>query len=410
MRLPFRRVLFWSHLLCGVTAGSVVLIMCVTGVALTYQRQMQYWADTRDYRAMPAPGAVRAPAAALIAAAQAVDPGATPTTIAYRADPALPVAVALGTRTFYLNPYTAVVYGEGRGQGMRQFFSTMTSWHRYLGRAGEGRATGRMFTGASNLLFLFIVLSGMYLWWPKALTWAQIRNVTWFRRGLRPKARDFNWHNTIGFWSAVPLAVVVASGVVISYPWASNMVYRVMGEEPPAPAAGRAGGPGAPGGAGGPGGSGREGAAREGGARVVGAGVDLEMVVSRAMEQTPGWTILTARVPTSHRAPVSLTIDRGDGGQPQARATASANPASGAIEQREDFSTQTPGRRLRSILRFAHTGEVLGLAGQTIAGVVSLGGAFLVYTGLALSVRRLVAWRIRQITSRTAAASQSTAA
>ena len=93
-------------------------------------------------------------------------------------------------------------------------------------------------------MFLFVVLSGMYLWWPKSLTWAQVRNVTWFRGGLRAKARDFNWHNTIGFWSALPLAVVVYSATVISYPWSNNLVYRVMGEEPPAPAAGRAGGPG----------------------------------------------------------------------------------------------------------------------------------------------------------------------
>ena len=34
----------------------------------------------------------------------------------------------------------------------------------------------------------------------------------------------------------------------------------------------------------------------------------------------------------------------------------------------EPFDRLSAGRRLRSILRFAHTGEVLGLAGQTIAG------------------------------------------
>ena len=52
-------------------------------------------------------------------------------------------------------------------------------------------------------------MSGFYLWLPKIWTWRQIRNVTWFKGGLRAKARDFNWHNAIGFWSAVPLAVVV---------------------------------------------------------------------------------------------------------------------------------------------------------------------------------------------------------
>ena len=48
------------------------------------------------------------------------------------------------------------------------------------------------------------------------------------------------------------------------------------------------------------------------------------------------------------------------------------------------------------MLRFAHTGEVLGLPGQAIAGLVSLGGVVLVYTGFALSYRRFVAWCARR--------------
>jgi uncharacterized iron-regulated membrane protein len=62
----------------------------------------------------------------------------------------------------------------------------------------------------------------------------------------------------------------------------------------------------------------------------------------------------------------------------------------------EPFSSFTKGRQLRSILRFAHTGEVGGIVGQTVAGLVSLGGCFLVYTGLALAWRRLRAWRAKR--------------
>jgi uncharacterized iron-regulated membrane protein len=412
-----RRLLFWLHLVCGVVAGVVILMMCVTGVALTYQRQMQYWADTRDYRSAPPPGAERAPVAAILDAVRAIDPNAQPATIAYRADPSLPAAVAVGQRTIYVNPYTAQVYGEGRGQGMRQFFTTMTTWHRYVGQSGDSRATGRMFTGASNLLFLVIVLSGMYLWWPKALTWKQLRAVTWFRGGLRAKARDFNWHNTIGFWSALPLVVIVYSGVVMSYPWANNMVYRVMGEQPPAPGAGR-GGPG-PGTAARGEGSGR-GDGRGGGATAADATSDprlrmigLDAAVTRAMAAATDWNILTVRVPTSERAPISFAVDRGDGGQPQARATLTVDGTTGAITKTDDFGAQTPGRRMRTILRFAHTGEILGLTGQTVAGLVSAGGALLVYTGLSLALRRFFAWTRRRATTRadrTVAASRSTAA
>ena len=51
MRL--RSVLFWLHLACGVVAGVVILIMSVTGVLLTYQRQITAWADTRGYHIEP---------------------------------------------------------------------------------------------------------------------------------------------------------------------------------------------------------------------------------------------------------------------------------------------------------------------------------------------------------------------
>ncbi len=112
----------------------------------------------------------------------------------------------------------------------------MTDWHRWLAASGEYRTTGRAITGASNLAFLFLVLSGAYLWIPRTWAWRAVKQVIWFRGGLPGKARDFNWHNTIGVWCVAPLALIVASGAVISYPWASNLVYRIVGEAPPAPA------------------------------------------------------------------------------------------------------------------------------------------------------------------------------
>ena len=36
----FRRILFWAHLSCGVSAGLIILLMSVTGVLLTYEHQM----------------------------------------------------------------------------------------------------------------------------------------------------------------------------------------------------------------------------------------------------------------------------------------------------------------------------------------------------------------------------------
>ena len=54
------------------------------------------------------------------------------------------------------------------------------------------------------------------------------------------------------------------------------------------------------------------------------------------------------------------------------------------------FSSQTPGQRLRSWIRFLHTGEALGIVGQTIAAIVSATSVIMVWTGLALAWRRLI--------------------
>ena len=99
-------------------------------------------------------------------------------------------------------------------------------------------------------------------------------------------------------------------------------------------------------------------------------------------------------MPRSDTASLAFTIDRGMGGEPTKRAQL-ALAADGSERRWQPFESQSKARRWRSNLRFAHTGEVLGFAGQTIAGLVSLGATLLVYTGLMLSWRRFRSWRRR---------------
>ena len=385
--MKLRSVLFWLHLACGVVAGAAILMMSFTGVLLTFQRQITAWADMRGYpREAPPPDVRRLPADALLARIKRTHPDLSPAAIVIRSDRTAPASVSAGAgRQIFVDPYSGDVLGEGKGQGVRNFFRTMIEWHRYVAMSGPSRSTGRAITGASNLMFLFIVVSGLFLWWPRTWTWAALRNVLWFRRGLPGKARDFNWHNTIGFWSAIPLAIIVAGGVVISYPWATALVYRVYGEQPPPPAGGaatRGAGPGQGSGAG---------ATRE--PAGVDPGAPIEALIARAESQVAGWKTISVALPAANASRVVLTLDAGDGGQPHKRATLTLNRRTAEVERWEPYSAQSAGRRARTWLRFAHTGEVYGLTGQTVAGIVTAGGAVLVWTGIALALRRLLAWR-----------------
>jgi uncharacterized iron-regulated membrane protein len=379
-----RKVIFWCHLTVGVLMSVVILIMSVTGMLLAYERQITYWADTRHYK-LENSSTQRLPAEALLAKVRESQ-SAFPSTLTLRSDAAAPAQVSFGReRTFFVNPYTGEVLGEG-SPGMRAFFRTVTDWHRWLGAQGENRVVGRAVTGACNLAFLFIVTSGVFLWWPRNWARSALRGVTWFRRGLRGKARDFNWHNTIGFWSAIPLFIIVLSSVVISYTWAGNLVYRLAGEEPPARSSTA---PSVPAGNVGSQIRDPQSANYEVTKPQVGG---LNLLWTRAEQQISDWQSISLRVPTSADKHVIFTIDRGNGGQPQKRAQLTLDRESGQLVRWEPFSSYTTGRQLRSYLRFAHTGEVAGIIGQTIAGLASAGGMMLVMTGLAMAWRRFRPW------------------
>jgi uncharacterized iron-regulated membrane protein len=379
--MKLRPLLFWPHLVAGVLAGALILVMSVTGVLLTYERQMIEWSNS-DLRSQAAPGATRLPIEQVVASFQQAQPALAPASVAVGSEADDAVIVSAGQRTFYLDAYSGRLLGEGR-QGMRQFMSDMRAWHRWLAYEGEARTTARLYTGWSNLLFLFVICSGLYLWLPRKWSWQHLRPVIWFMAGARGKPRDFNWHNTIGFWTLVPLFIVVISAVPISFPWASDLVYRMAGEEPPA--GGRRGGGGE---------AGREGRGRGGReARVSTDGLDG--MLQRAAQQERDWQTMTVRLPESARGPVSVAIDRGDGGQPQLRSTLTLD-RSGSVVRYETFADQGPGRRLRSLMRFAHTGEVLGIPGQTVAGIATAGSVVLVWTGVALALRRLRSWLARR--------------
>jgi uncharacterized iron-regulated membrane protein len=87
--------------------------------------------------------------------------------------------------------------------------------------------TGRQIVGWIGVFMLVSSLTGLWLWWP---------SVGGFRRGLRWRRQDStnaNLHHVMGFWIALPLAMLSFTGVWISFP-------GVFGENAPPVAAGKA--------------------------------------------------------------------------------------------------------------------------------------------------------------------------
>lgn len=370
-----RKIVFWAHLTSGIAAALVIGMMSVTGVLLTYERQMLAWAD-RSLRHDSSAGQRHLPLEALVAAARLQNPGFEPTSITVSADPADPVKFSAGrSGTVFVDRFSSRSLADGAPR-LRAFFAAMTGWHRWFNISGEGRGAARAITGACNLIFLFLILSGLYLWLPRTVSWAAFRTRLIFSRSTTTsKARDLNWHHVFGIWSLIPLAAVVATAVVFSYGWANDLVYRAFDEEPP--------------------GRSRPSAESFVEAYDRASRLRLDQLAAAAAATVPGWRHLTMPMPDGSKR-IEIAIDSGNGGQPQYRHNVVVSADTGAIETHQTFAGFSPGRRTRLFVRYLHTGEALGIAGQTVAGIVSLTSIIMIWTGLALAYRRLIAPLLRR--------------
>lgn len=370
-----RRAIFWLHLTVGVTAGLIILALSVTGACLAFEAQIVGWAE-KDLRIVTpqALGHARLGLDRLLANAQEGNSAPKPSSVTLYAQPAASVLVSLGRQhVVYLNPYTGETLGHG--SRVRRLLKEIEDWHRWLGTSLEHRAAGRTVTGAANFAFLGLAVSGFYLWWPRNWSWRVLRPSLWFVGGLRGKARDWNWHNTIGVWCAPVLIVLTVTGVIMSYQWASNLLYTLSGNQPPA--------------------------ARESGQalhemrdRRTADGParpplpSLDSLLATIKQETPNWKTATLRLPPNSKELVVSVTEENGAGPSFARLQLTFDSHTGEVVSRRPFGEQNLGSKLRTWARFLHTGEAGGIIGQTIAALASAGGAVLVVTGVAMACRR----------------------
>jgi uncharacterized iron-regulated membrane protein len=349
--------------------------MSVTGALLSFEKNITEYAE-REMRFVAVPeNASRLSAQEILEKTLEAKPNAKPSTITVQNNDNAAVNVSLGREgQVFVNPYTGEITGEG-AKGLRGFFRTVTDWHRWLALSGENRPIGKAITGACNLMFLFLALSGIYIWFPRRFSAQHFKSVLWFRRGLQGKARDFNWHNVIGFWSSLVLIILTLTATVISYQWATNLLYTLTGNEAPqqqqAPANQQTNQAEQP----------------------FVLPENLNEIWNRAENYT-GWKSISLRLPVSKDAAV-FTIDEGKYWNIFARSTLTIDPKNAEVAKWESYGEQNSARQLRSWFRFTHTGETGGIVGQFVGFLACIGGAFLVWTGFSLAWRRFRSWRAR---------------
>jgi uncharacterized iron-regulated membrane protein len=215
------------------------------------------------------------------------------------------------------------------------------------------------------LLFLFLIVSGLVMWWPRRWTWTHLKRILLFQPRLNGPARDWNWHNVVGFWCGVPLLIISMTGIVMSYDWANALVYRMAGS--PVPAAAAKGGAG-----------GTKGVSPSVVARLAG----LSRAWQLAENRVTGWQSISARLPANESEPATFTISTSHRGRPDLKSQLMVDLGSGEVRAYETFVGCSRGKQWRFWVRWIHTGE------ETLAGLSAVAAMVLVWTGFSLAWRR----------------------
>lgn len=375
-----RRLLFWLHLICGVSVGLIMLVLSVTGTLLIFEKQVISYSDSRSLPTVT-PTGPKLPMESLLEKVKTAS-GARPSAISVPSNGNAPISITVGRDQVYVvDPYRGAVAGPVSPK-LRSFYATVTGLHRWFGFEGKSRDVVKTIKGVATLIVVFLMISGLVIWLPRHWKWKNLKAIAipqW--KGTR-RARNWNWHNAAGIWSAVPLLIIAVTGTIMTFQWANALLFRVAGTPlPQAQAEGRQ----------------AEGNAKGGPEKhrteVATSNLPLNELFAAAAKQKPGPYTIQLRLADKPSSAMTFIFNQDNGDRPQFRDQLILDSATGRVIRWEQFDQQTRGRRWRLWVRFLHTGEALGMVGQAIAGLASAGGALLAWSGLVLSWIRFRNWR-----------------
>ncbi|TCJ13225.1 PepSY domain-containing protein [Flaviaesturariibacter flavus] len=363
MKVFFRRI----HLYLSFAAGLVILIACLTGALLVFEKDIMMAASKERYYVSPA--SQKLPAAGLVQRVKDAFPGTKVTGIRLYTDPGRSAEVSITAAkkkegkeagkaperqpgfTVFVNPYSGAILEKYSYRESN--FYTVFALHRWL-LGGEG-SVGKYIVGVSTLLFLFILLTGIVLWWPKTRTVLQRRlTVKW---GASWKRLNHDLHIVLGFYSAIFLFIMAFTGLAWSFEWFNKSIYTVTGSPMKGPEPPKS-------------------------AYVAGAKpATFDAVLTAAQAQRPGADFYNLQAPKDSVAP--FTVQLLGTGAPHESATDAFyfDQYSAAPLGHLTWKERSLGARVRGTFKPVHTGSIGGTPTRILAFIVCLLGVTFPITG-----------------------------
>ncbi|WP_316734666.1 PepSY-associated TM helix domain-containing protein [Pedobacter aquatilis] len=226
-----RKLNDWLHLWLGIISGIIVFVVSITGAIYTFQKEikdaMEPWRFVENQNKSFVP-----PSIILDSAAKHM-PALKPTGLTYSHRKGA-AAVGYqgnenGKRSFsvvFLNPYDGSFLKKQTTIGGEEFdfFQFILNGHRAIWLP---YAIGRPIVGIATLVFLFLLISGLIMWWPKR--WNKHNIDASFKIKWKAKFKRVNYdlHNVMGFYSLILAAIIAITGLVWSFGWFDNALYFV---------------------------------------------------------------------------------------------------------------------------------------------------------------------------------------
>lgn len=367
--MDLRKIIFWSHLTVGIFLGIGIFSMAASGVLLAFRSQIEAFTEREvRYVSLPSQDMEKLDFSRALTNIHRKFPHISPNNLTFYSNPAASVVLGFGPDRgmIYLNPYTGDILGHE--SKMRRFLSWVQEWHRWLG----SEKMGKPMTGLFCIGMFFMVLSGLYLWWPRERNgWL---GMVLFNKRLRGKARNRNWHSVVGFWCSPFLLTITLTGIIMSYAWANALLFKITGNRPPIRME------------------------KKDHKTDEGEWIPVKIDALRAWmdHRVPRWKSVLLRLPQKEGDPLHVTILESDLVGPITRSQLKIHASTGEIITWEPYSEQNLGIKLRTWVRYLHTGEVFGPLGQMMMCLGAVGAMGLVWSGFVLAWHRFLGERSGQ--------------
>ncbi|GAA4822680.1 PepSY-associated TM helix domain-containing protein [Algivirga pacifica] len=223
----FKYIIALTHLWLGLLSGVVLFVVCLTGSILVFEQPITDAFNAKVATVVPQQERVSLDSIqANYYKAHTLPLGRV--TVPTEEDQAVHLYASnrkSGERiSVYANPYTGELIGEDNA-AVHTFFSTTMQLHRWL----LVRGVGKTIVGISTVIFLFMLLGGIVLWWPKRIK--QIKQVLTVKWDAKFYRLNYDLHNVLGFYAAFGLFFIAFTGLYFSFPAVRNGIKTTLGAE-----------------------------------------------------------------------------------------------------------------------------------------------------------------------------------